>query len=406
MPAPPEIPIGRNLIVCCDGTSNEIGVNISNVLKLYRIAEKDEGQRVYYHPGVGTIAKLATWGRFQQEAMNVFSLATGYGLDDDILSAYSWLCANYQDGDQIFLFGFSRGAYTARAIGGMINLIGLLGADQLDVTDYALTAYKQATEQNDLKIAWQFGRISGARDATVHFMGVWDTVASVIVPRPDRWYVVPSLEYLPYTLQNPRVRMFRQACAIDERRRMFRLLHWNPGQDFKPTRFYSGEPISQDTLQVWFAGAHTDIGGGNPENESGLSKYPLVWMIDQAMKAGARVNGEMFNHLALGAPEPNGLYTYVPPEADAFAHRSLSGAWWILEFLPKRAKSLEWPHRFKFLRLYIPDGEPRLIEEGARIHQSVETRMEDVAKYRPINLPQVREIEPWVIPTFGSASLS
>lgn len=389
----------RNLVLCCDGTSNEIGVNISNVLKLYRIAEKDGNQRVYYHPGVGTIAQLAAWGRLSQEANNVMGLATGYGLDDNILDAYRWLCETYEDGDQIFLFGFSRGAYTVRAIAGMIDMIGLLRSDQLDLADYALTAFKRATEEHNLKIAWQFGRISGARDITIHFMGVWDTVASVIVPRPDRGYV-PSLQFLPYTMQNPRVRIFRQACAIDERRRMFRLYPWKSGQTFKPTRFYSGVTIPQDARQVWFAGVHADIGGGYPEGESGLSKYPLVWMIDQAVKAGLRADEDMFDHLALGAPEPNGLYAYVEPEADAVAHKSLSGAWWILEFLPKSAKYLEWTQRFRLLGVYIPGGEPRPIVNGALIHQSVQTRMAEVAKYRPVNLPENPQIEPWVLPQF------
>jgi uncharacterized protein (DUF2235 family) len=397
MPKGPESTAPRNLVVCCDGTSNEIGVNISNVLKLFRMCEKDQHQRVYYYPGVGTIAQLATWGRLRQKIINFVGLATGYGLDDNILKCYRWLCANYRDGDHIFLFGFSRGSYTVRAIAGMIDMIGLLGADQQDIAAYALTAYKCATEQNNLKIAWQFGRISGARDVTIHFMGVWDTVASVIVPRPDRWYL-PSLQFLPYTMQNPRVRIFRQACSIDERRRMFRLYRWKLGENFKPTRFYSGDTIVQDVRQVWFAGVHADIGGGYPEEESGLSKYPLVWMVDQGMNAGLRVNGETFSHLALGAPEPNGLYPYVEPEAEAFAHKSLSGTWWILEFWPKRVKYLEWPKRFKFLGDYIPRGEPRLIEEGAHIHQSVQFRMEEIKKYRPVNLPQNYEIEPWIVP--------
>src|SRR4051812_43667411 len=119
----------RNLIVCCDGTSNEIDANLTNVLKLYRILEKDEEQRVFYDPGVGTIAQLATWGRLKQKLVEVLGLATGYGLDDNILDAYRWLCINYRAGDQLFLFGFSRGAYTVRALAGLMNMIGLLTAD-------------------------------------------------------------------------------------------------------------------------------------------------------------------------------------------------------------------------------------------------------------------------------------
>jgi uncharacterized protein (DUF2235 family) len=203
----------RNLVVCCDGTSNEIGVNISNVLKLYRILEKDDQQRVFYDPGVGTISQLAMWGRLSQRFMTILGLATGYGLDDNILDAYRWLCLNWREGDRIYLFGFSRGAYTVRALAGLINMVGLLKADQLNITDYGLTAYKRAAESDNLPVAWQFQRISEGRDVTIHFMGVWDTVASVIVPRPDRLYL-PSLQFLPFTKQNKRVRAFRQALAI------------------------------------------------------------------------------------------------------------------------------------------------------------------------------------------------
>lgn len=392
MAAEPE-PSGRNIVICCDGTSNEIGVNISNVLKLFRIAHKDQAQHVYYNPGVGTVARLATWARLRQKALTVLGLATGYGLDDNILDAYRYLCATWRPGDRIFLFGFSRGAYTARALAGMIDMIGLLWPEQLNIADYALTAYKRATEQNDLSIAWQFSRISGARDITIHFMGVWDTVASVIVPRPDRLYV-PSLQFLPYTKQNPRVRIFRQAAAIDERRRMFRLYKWAPGQLFKPTRFWSGETIAQDARQVWFAGVHADIGGGYPESESGLSKSPLIWLLGEAAKAGLKIDDAMFEHLALGKTEPGGMYVYVPPDAKGMLHRSLSGAWWLLEVLPKRAKWLRWPHRWTFLGLYLPLAEPRLIEEGSILHQSVLDRMREVPAYTPVNLPGAYSVEP------------
>jgi uncharacterized protein (DUF2235 family) len=375
----------RNLVVCCDGTSNEIGVNISNVLKLYRILEKDDQQRVFYDPGVGTIGQLAMWGRLSQSFRNVLGLATGYGLDDNILDAYRWLVLNYQDGDLIWFFGFSRGAYTVRAIAGLISMIGLLRPDQLNITDYGLTAYKRAAEKDDLKIPWQFQRISEGRDVPIHFIGVWDTVASVIVPRPDRFYV-PSLQFLPFTKQNKRVRIFRQAFAIDERRRMFRNYRWNDSQKFAEHRF--GREIDQDSKQVWFAGSHADIGGGYPEAESGLSKYPLRWMLDEAAAHGVRLDTSLRKHLVEGQSTARELYRYVPPDVTATLHRSLTGLWWILEFLPKRAKWLRWPKRSSFAGWYIPRAEPRLIPEGANIHHSVLERVRRVPQYRPINLPE------------------
>ena len=380
----------RNLIVCCDGTSNEINANLTNVLKLYRILEKDAQQRVFYDPGVGTIGKLATWGRVRQKFVEVLGLATGFGLDDNILDAYRWLCSNYETGDRIFLFGFSRGAYTVRALAGLINMIGLLTADQISITDYALTAYKRAAEQDDLPIAWQFQRISEARDVTIHFMGVWDTVASVLVPRPDRLYL-PSMQFLPYTKQNSRVSIFRHALAIDERRRMFRNYNWNESQEFHPTRFGRAKR-PQDSKQVWFAGVHADVGGGYPEQESSLSKFPLDWMLSEAAMAGARLSASMRRHLVDGKKLPSGKQTYVPPDPAGPLHKSLRSAWWLAEIVPKKLKWRRWPKRSSSAGFYLPRAEPRFIPDGAFIHRSVEQRIARVSTYRPVNLPKNYQI--------------
>lgn len=379
-------PPGRNLIVCCDGTNNEIGANLTNVLKLYRILERDDQQRVFYDPGVGTIGQLAMWGRLRQKLGEFLGLATGYGLDDNILDAYRWLCANYEDGDRIFLFGFSRGAYTVRALAGLINMIGLLSADQESITDYGLTAYKRAAEQDDLPLAWQFQRISDGRDVSIHFVGVWDTVASVIVPRPDRLYL-PSMQFLPYTKQNSRVRIFRHALAIDERRRMFRNYNWNPDQLFSPSRFGKIK-IAQDSKQVWFAGVHADVGGGYPEPESGISKFPLKWMLAEAEAAGAKLKPSMRRHLVEGRKLPGGQMRYVRPDPAGPIHKSLSGIWWLLEIIPKKLKWRRWPSRTDCSGLYIPWAESRLIPDGALIHESVFARIKKVPGYRPVNLPK------------------
>src|SRR5690242_19272428 len=106
----------RNIVVCCDGTSKEIGVLLSNVLKLYRLCEKSEEQLTFYQPGIGTIAMPDSWGRWRQKMRSIFEMATGRGLDRDVLNAYRFLCTHYRPGDRIFLFGFSRGAYTVRVL--------------------------------------------------------------------------------------------------------------------------------------------------------------------------------------------------------------------------------------------------------------------------------------------------
>jgi uncharacterized protein (DUF2235 family) len=406
----------KNIVVCCDGTGNEISENISNVLKLYRVLRKtgktQPHQVVFYDPGVGTLARPDPWTKLKQDAVAVLGLATGYGLDDNVLAAYEFLINQYEDGDEIYLFGFSRGAYTVRVLAGLVHRIGLLSPNQRNLAGAALTAYKQAGALADPiglqespgsdvgqpnpatteDRASQFARIVSTRWATIKFLGVWDTVASVIVPRPDRFYAF-SLQTLANTKRNPSVRVFRQAIAIDERRRMFRLDTWDEPQTFMHNRFSAtnnAEP--QDSQQVWFSGVHADIGGGYPESESGLSKFPLIWMIEEAVKHGLAVDPRTVNQLAWGVQRKGSPFSYVPPDILRDPHDSMSPVWRLLEWLPKADRYKEWPARKSSLGYYLPKAEPRVIPPGSLIHQSVMDRMTAVADYRPENLPDRRSI--------------
>lgn len=412
----------RNLVVCCDGTGNEIGENISNVLKLYRVLRKTEKtvprQVVFYDPGVGTLARPNPWTRFKQNTVTVLGLATGYGLDDNVLRAYHFLIDNYENGDDIFLFGFSRGAYTARVLAGLIHKVGLLAPEQRNLAGAALTAYKQASsasvaqepreaggpqplDEDDERRApaasrddpaSQFARIVSSRWPTIKFLGVWDTVASVIVPRADRLYAF-SLQKLAFTQDNPSVKVFRQAIALDERRRMFRLEPWLEPQTFMHNRFSSTNNYElQDALQVWFAGVHADIGGGYPEGESGLSKFPLLWMIHEATKCGLTVSAQTVNHLAWGIQRHGSPFSYVAPDIMRDPHESMTMAWRALEWIPKPDRFKEWKGRSSRFGYYIPAGEPRAIPEGAHIHESVFERMNAVPTYAPINLPSRHQV--------------
>lgn len=401
----------KNIVICCDGTGNEISENISNVLKLYRCLRKsgktEPNQAVFYDPGVGTLAQPDTWHRFKANFNLVLGLATGYGLDDNVLSAYCFLVHNYEDGDKIFLFGFSRGAYTVRVLAGLIHKVGLISPDQVNLAGSGLIAYKQYSSDNPkagrglvvevsdengpmpadrFDLAAQFAQITSTRWPSVHFVGVWDTVASVIVPRPDRLFL-PSLEELAFTIANSSVNIFRQAASIDERRCMFRLKAWDAPQTFKPVRFNDIKDTAQDSKQVWFAGVHCDVGGGYPEKEAGLSKYPLLWMIDEAVAAGLSVNPRTVNQLAWGVQRKGSPFSYVAPDIRGTLHNSMSWAWHILEFVPKNAKYKEWPKREVHFGFYIPDCEPRFIPDGAFIHESVLMRMAEMPEYRPVNLP-------------------
>jgi uncharacterized protein (DUF2235 family) len=376
--------MSKKIVICCDGTGNEIKGNLSNVLKLFRLIKKTPGQVAYYDPGIGTIGQESDWARVSQNAKGVFGLATGYGLDDNVLGAYHFLSEHYEPADEIYLFGFSRGAYTIRVLAGLLHLVGLLHSDQLNISGYLLSAYKRCSEAGDLRIAWEFRRVIATQTVQIKFLGVWDTVASVIVPRRDRFYY-PSLQILPFTRTNPAVEVFRHAIAIDEKRRMFQVDPWNEPQEFKPNPFLKRATIvKQNIKQVWFAGVHADIGGGYPERESGLSKYPLNWMIEEAKTHGLNVNTAMQNHIVLGRPRRGSRQSYAAPDPCAPIHESLTTGWQLLEWIPKRNNTRGW---------YPPKGEARSIPENALIHSSVVQRMHRLANYQPLNLPTVRQVE-------------
>jgi uncharacterized protein (DUF2235 family) len=410
--------VAKNIVICCDGTGNEIGTTISNVLKLYRILAKNDRQRVYYNPGVGTIGQQNPWQRLKQKARGVFGLATGQGLDDDVLGAYRFLCQVYERGDRVWLFGFSRGAYTVRVLAAFTHVIGILPPDQLNLAGYALSAYKSSSaksrraqargvtagaeaspeaeasdEQHDpaLEAAWHFSRVAGGDPIPFEFVGVWDTVASVIVPRSDA--LMLDLQTLRFTRTNPSVKTFRQAIAIDERRRMFRLNRWTEKQKHRPNPFDPASAVAQDIRQVWFAGVHADIGGGYPEAESALSKFPLQWMIEEAAARGLLVNRAMINHLVLGAPRKGSSHIYVAPDPAGPIHNSMTFGWKPLEWIPKKRKWREWPRRRAFLGWYLPRSEPRLIQDDALVHWSAIERSRRVPDYRPVNLPKDPRVE-------------
>ncbi len=190
--------MSRNIVICCDGTGNEIEKDLSNVLKLYRLLRKDETQLVFYDPGIGTIGTENIWTRRLQKLFTNLCLATGTGLDPNVLRAYSFLVDTYKPGDRVFIFGFSRGAYTARVLAGFLHLMGLLKPEQKNLASYAFKTYKQSS-YSDLEAAWGFRQISGADQIPVHFLGVWDTVSSVLIPRPDRWLLDIDQQRLRYT---------------------------------------------------------------------------------------------------------------------------------------------------------------------------------------------------------------
>jgi len=378
--------MSKNIVICCDGTGNEINNHLSNVLKLYRMVENDHEQIRYYDPGIGTLGDNNPWSKYWLGTKRVFGLATGRGLDENILDSYHFLIENYEPGDKIFLFGFSRGAYTVTALAGLLYQIGLLMPDQKNLVSYALKAYRNVPFQVNDDNAWRFSRITNARRVEIHFMGLWDPVSSILAPRKDLFFHV-TLQNLPHTANNPAIKNIRLASAVDEKRRMFRLHQWEPDQVFKPNPFEDRQE-PQSFEQIWFPGVHSDVGGGYPEKESAIAKYPLEWIVTEARNLGLKINNPLFERLVKGKEREGSAREYVGANHLGKIHNSMTKIWRILEYVPKRQKWLKWPEKRTFLGWYLPLQEPRFIQSGQKLHASVKMRMEELPEYQPVNLPK------------------
>ena len=284
----------KNIVICCDGTGNQFGSelkklpdgtlkaenNNSNVVRLYTCLKVDKEQVAYYHPGVGTMGSPTSRNRLERWWSKAKGLGFGMGFTDNMADAYRFLMQNYADGDRIYLFGFSRGAYTVRALAGALNMYGLLCPGNEGHLNYLLGMYSAASKKAAKDSAKKKDRSSPRRlpvtdEATafrqtfsrtvpIHFLGVWDTVSSV------GWIWDPVK--LLHDGQNPIVRKARHAISIDERRCFFQATPWGDPmslddptllpEDREKLTLALGQDAwrTQDILQVWFPGVHSDVG--------------------------------------------------------------------------------------------------------------------------------------------------
>lgn len=286
----------KNIVLLLDGTSNEISANRTNILRLYGTLEKSERQLVWYDPGVGTIGPENSWLRFWRTAVEVWGMATGWGLDQNVKEAYQFLVENYDSGkrkggkdegrDRIYLFGFSRGAYSARVLAGFIRALGLIEPRNVNLLDYAYRAYKRVdlAKGKDASFAEVrlYERILNPDRPPIRLLGLFDTVASII----EHGRFGPRLRSHAFTTTNVSVEAVRHAVSIDEKRTMFLPQLWPEGEEYWGNPFNRGHAVPQDAREVWFKGVHCDIGGGYPEAESGLAKLPIKWMIEQTGPMG------------------------------------------------------------------------------------------------------------------------
>lgn len=339
--------MSKRIVICADGTWNRPEEDVekdtpTNVLRLARgIRSHDEQgspQQVFYDWGIGSYQARISGG------------ISGRGIHKNIMDAYRYIVQNYTPGAEIFLFGFSRGAYTIRSLCGLINNCGILRRPDAALIEAAFSHYKMVSPKfaphGEESIRFRQAHSHESRE--IRFAGAWDTVGALGVPfsllglldRTDEFYD---------TKLGPNVRIARHALAIDEIR-----------IDFEPTLWQPRDNL--DLKQVWFAGYHADIGGGcDPDDDQYLSSdYPLRWMLEEASDAGLALESHLEESLN---PSPTASIN------------------------PSRR------HIYRFRKTYHrPLHHPELM---VSIHRSVKERWEADPKYRPRNLVAYLEQEGW-----------
>lgn len=389
--------MSKNIVILCDGTSNEISENRTNVLRLYGTLAKTPDQIVYYDPGVGTFGAANAWSYYYRKTAEVWGLATGWGLDQNVKQCYRFLVDHYDDGkrpegtenekpDQIYIFGFSRGAYTARVLAGFIHAVGLIKPLNENLIDYAYRAYKGISDRSEDDPGGAFAevrlyeRILDPRRPVIRCLGLFDTVSSVIEFGRNGI----RLRSHAFTRTNPSVQSVRHALSIDERRTMFQPQLWPTDGKYKRNRFQRTDGVDQDVKEVWFTGVHGDVGGGYPEAKSGLAKIPLEWMIDETGPLGLTYDTRTVNNIVRATHKDS---TYVKPNPLAPPNQSMNFAWSVLEYLPRRVSPFHPPERPTFMGWYVPYFSPRQIPDGAVIHPSVFERRGTPEDFPQPNIP-------------------
>jgi uncharacterized protein (DUF2235 family) len=327
-----------NIIICSDGTWNKPEEDISkdfptNVLQIARAIEPNKNgikQHVFYDWGLGSYHNSISAG------------ATGQGIHKNIMDAYRYIVQNYSSGDKIYLFGFSRGAYTVRALSGLINNCGILKRVNSNLITKAWKIYKNPDKQNkpDGSVATNFREKYCYNSRDIHFVGVWDTVGALGIPFSFMGLFDKHDEFYD-TKMGANIKIARHALAIDEQR-----------EDFEPTIWNEREGV--DLKQVWFSGVHSDIGGSYPPDkgtEIKSSDISLEWMLNEAKKAELHIESHIFDSINT-------------------------------KTLGKLHKSRNHIYRFK-----TPLHRPLVVKnKPTSIHVSVKKRYENDTNYRPPKL--------------------
>jgi len=280
----------KRIVICCDGTWQRLyNTSLTNVALTARaVAPRDAKgvpQIVYYSAGVGA----------SMYGVSIWQGMTGADLDDHLLDAYLFLNLNYEPGDEIYLFGFSRGAYTVRSLAGLLRKCGVLRRAHVDKARAALELYRHRETSADTflaarfrashAIAWPRLTQDGATidtppvDLRIRYVGVWDTVGSLGIPRVLPISVGLNEGYRFHdTALSRAAYSARHAVAIDEQRAAFAPTLWSNIDAFNTP---GARPR---VLQAWFPGDHGAVGGSS--DSRGLSNCALLWVLEGAEQVG------------------------------------------------------------------------------------------------------------------------
>lgn len=261
----------KRLIMCCDGTWNTAEQSWpTNVTRIRDALKKDDAgtkQCAFYHEGVG----VKPWERLRGGAF-------GFGLSGNVKHTYRFIVEHFEPGDELFFFGFSRGAFTARSTAGLIYNVGILRPEHAHRLDEAYALYRSRGAPPSSPEAQSFRNSYSHPDETrrIRFIGVWDTVGALGIPlSPARWANFINRRWQFHNCElNKAVEAAFQALAIDEKRAPFKPAVW----------VQKADTAGQRVEQVWFTGVHCDVGGGYERRA--FADITLHWMVDRAQSCG------------------------------------------------------------------------------------------------------------------------
>lgn len=344
--------MAKRIVICLDGTGDFAAKSPTHVFRLFCSLQPSKEQMLYSNGGVGTLRDASTLSKLGKTVRQDLDLAAGFGLRDLFVEVCSFLSRVYEEEDEIFIFGFNRGAYAARALVGAIHYVGIFRPEHQDVIPYLWQTFSSigssdsaTTEDFDMleRMRTAFGR-----PATVKFLGLWDTVSS---------FGLIKLRALPQTHKLDAAITIRHAVSLDERRNMF------------PENLV--DPRHKGLVEVWFPGVHRDVGGGGASGTLGLSMFAYEWLASEAVKFGLPESCLAASHPASDAKAKDNYSLGLVVVYGAMGLVPMK--WWS-----QNARRFRW----RWFNLW----HVRQLPPDALVHHSIRDRKDKLRNYQPRQL--------------------